>query len=61
MLLSTGERLDVAGSIEEVERPLQDAVRSSPGTLAWLKDARSGESVCVNPAHVVSLTAARPS
>jgi hypothetical protein len=58
LLFSTGDRLEVAGAIEDVEKPLQDAARSSPGTLAWLKDAGSGESVCVNPAHVVSLTPA---
>ena len=48
--------MDVDGSIEAVEKPLQDAARSSTGTLAWLKDAGSGESVCVNPVHVVTLT-----
>jgi hypothetical protein len=46
----------VAGTIEAVEKPLQNAARSSPGTLAWLNDAASGESVCVNPVHVVTLT-----
>jgi hypothetical protein len=58
VLFSTGDRLEVAGAIEDVEKPLQDAARSSPGTLAWLKDAGTGESVCVNPAHVVALTRA---
>jgi hypothetical protein len=48
----------VAGAIEDVEKPLQNAARSSPGTLAWLEDADTGESVCVNPAHVVTLTRA---
>jgi hypothetical protein len=58
LLLTTGDRLEVAGTIEEVEKPLQNASRSSPGTLAWLKDADSGESICVNPAHVVLLAPA---
>jgi hypothetical protein len=58
LLLTTGDRLNVAGAIDEVEKPLQDAARSSPGTLAWLKDADSGESVGVNPVHVVTLTPA---
>jgi hypothetical protein len=58
LLLSTGDRLEVAGTIEDVEKPLQNAVRSSPGTLAWLTDADSGASVCVNPAHVVLLAPA---
>jgi hypothetical protein len=58
LLFSTGDSLEVAGSIQEVEKPLQDAARSSPGTLAWLKDAGTGEPVCVNPVHVVTLTRA---
>jgi hypothetical protein len=56
LLFSTGDTLEVEGSIQDVEKPLQNAARSSPGTLAWLKDAGSGESVCVNPVHVVTLT-----
>jgi hypothetical protein len=48
----------VAGTIEDVEKPLMNASRSGPGTLAWLKDADSGESVCVNPIHVVHLAPA---
>lgn len=55
LLLSTGDQLDVAGALEEVEKPLQNAARSSPGTLARLTDALSGELVCVNPTHVVTL------
>jgi hypothetical protein len=58
LLLSTGDRLEVAGTVEDVEKPLQNASRSSPGTLAWLKDADTGEAVCVNPAHVVLLSPA---
>jgi hypothetical protein len=58
LLLSTGDSLEVEGTIQDVEKPLQNAVRSSPGTLAWLKDAGTGEAVCVNPAHVVTLTPA---
>ena len=56
LLFSTGDRLEVEGSVEDVERPLQDAARSSHGTLAWLTAAGTGASVCVNPAHVVTLT-----
>jgi hypothetical protein len=58
LLLSTGDRLEVAGTVEDVEKPLQNASRSSPGTLAWLKDADSGEAICVNPVHVVLLAPA---
>jgi hypothetical protein len=59
VLLSTGDRLEVAGAAEEVGRILQDAVRSSPGTLAWLQAADGDEAVGVNPAHVVTVTTAR--
>jgi hypothetical protein len=58
LTLSTGVGLEVAGSLQEVEKLLQNAARSSPGTLAWLKDAHSGERVGVNPAHVLTLRAA---
>jgi hypothetical protein len=55
LCLSTGSRLEVAGPPADVEKSLQNAVRSSPGTLAWLHDANTGEAVAVNPAHVVTL------
>lgn len=55
---STGESLEVAGTPDGVGKLLQDAVRSSPGTLAWLQDADSDEAVGVNPAHVVAVTPA---
>jgi hypothetical protein len=61
VLFSTGDRLEVEGTIQDVEKPLQNAARSSPGTLAWLTEADSGASVCVNPTHVVTLTPARRS
>ena len=53
LVLVTGEQLEVAGPLEQIERGLQDAARSSSGTLAWLKEAGSSEPVGVNPAHVV--------
>lgn len=55
ILFSTGDTLDVEGSIQDVEKPLQNAARSGSGTLAWLNEASSGEPVCVNPVHVVTL------
>ena len=54
--LSTGAELLVAGSLQEVEKLLQNAARSSPGTLAWLDESDSGGSIGVNPAHVVTVT-----
>jgi hypothetical protein len=59
LLLSTGASLEVAGTLEDVEKLLQDAVRSSPGTLARLQDADSGVIVGVNPAQVVTVTRGR--
>jgi hypothetical protein len=55
LLLITGEQVEVEGLIEEVGRRLQDAARSSSGTLAWLRDTGTDEPVGVNPAHVVTL------
>jgi hypothetical protein len=57
LLFTTGQQIEVEGLMEDVERRLQDAARSSSGTLAWLKDARTEEPVGVNPAHVVTVTA----
>jgi hypothetical protein len=55
LLLATGERIAIRGAVRDVEKRLQDAVRSGPGTLAWLEESRAGEPVGVNPAHVVTL------
>ncbi len=57
VLLATGDQVEVEGLVEEVGRRLQDAARSSSGTLAWLKDTRTDEPVGVNPTHVVTLRA----
>jgi hypothetical protein len=56
LLLSTGESLEVAGTPDDVGRLLQGAVRSSSGTLAWLRAAGADETVGVNPDHVVTVT-----
>ena len=55
VMMSTGADLEVAGSPQDVAKRLQDAFRSSPGTLAWLDDAEHGTAIGVNPAHVVAL------
>jgi hypothetical protein len=55
LLLVTGEVVEVDGRVEQVEKTLQDAARSTPGTLAWLRHGRTGEPLAVNPAHVVTL------
>ena len=54
--MSTRDTLEVAGSLQDVEKLLQNASRSSPGTLAWLTEAGSGTAVGVNPAQVVTVT-----
>lgn len=59
VVLTTGDRLELAGEAEQIGRILQDAVRSSPGTLAWLEDA-DGEPVGVNPLQVVTVTRSGP-
>jgi hypothetical protein len=55
LILVSNEQVEVDGQIEEVGRLLQDAARSASGTLAWLKDARTAETVGINPAHVVTV------
>jgi hypothetical protein len=55
VLLSTGDQLEVEGSIDEVIKELENAARSSSGTLARLTVADSGESLAINGAHVVAI------
>ena len=55
LLLVNGDLLEVTGSIDDVEKQLQNAVRSSPGTIARLTDAGSDEHVGVNPQHVITV------
>ena len=58
LLLVTGEALEVDGSVENVAKQLEDATRSSAGALAWFTESATGETVALNPAHVVKLRAA---
>jgi hypothetical protein len=53
LLLATGEALEIAGALDEVAKQLENATRSSAGTLAWLQEAATGERFGVNPAQVV--------
>jgi hypothetical protein len=50
-----GEVLRVHGDTKDVERQIMDASRGSLMALAWLVDADTGESLGVNPEHVVLL------
>ena len=56
--LSTGEPIEVAGTLDEVAKALENAARSGPGMLARLAQASDGSAVAVNPAQVVIVRAA---
>jgi hypothetical protein len=60
ILLVTGEELSVDGSVDDVAKVLENAVRSSAGTLARLRESGSDEALGVNPAHVVTVRALEP-
>jgi len=53
ILLATGDQLDVDASVEEAVKELENAARSSAGTLARLTLSSSGEPVALNASHVV--------
>lgn len=57
LLLVTGEQLEVEGSLDAVEKVLENAARSGAGTLAMLAEANSEKPVGVYPAHVVTVRA----
>jgi hypothetical protein len=54
LLLVTGETVEVAGTVQDVAKAVEDASRSSAGALAWFNQA-GGERVALNPAHVVAI------
>jgi hypothetical protein len=58
VLLSTGDQLEVEGAIDEVIKELENAARSSSGTLARLKLSETGEPLAINGAHVVAIRVA---
>jgi hypothetical protein len=53
ILLVTGEQLEVDAPMGEVVKELENAARSSAGTLARLTESRSGEVLALNAEHVV--------
>jgi hypothetical protein len=59
LVLATGGTLDVAASLEQVAKQLENATRSSAGTLAWFEEASARDRLWVNPAHVVSIRRGR--
>jgi hypothetical protein len=60
ILLATGDQVEVEGSVDEVVKALENAARSSAGTLARLTRSGSRESFALNAAHVVLVGAAGP-
>jgi hypothetical protein len=57
ILLATGDQLEVDAPLDEVVKELENAARSSAGTLARLTLIESQEPVAVNAAHVVLVRA----
>jgi hypothetical protein len=55
LLLTTGDWVSVHGAKDDVTRQLEDASRSTTGTLAWFQDVDDGEPVGISPSHVVML------
>jgi len=55
LLLVTGEQVEVEGRVEETAKLLENAARSSAGTLAWLTDSATGETLGINPLQVVTV------
>jgi hypothetical protein len=53
LLLATGETLEVKGPVDRIAKELENARRSSPGTLAWFDEAEADERLGLNPSHVV--------
>jgi hypothetical protein len=59
LLLATGETLEVEGALDEIAKRLENAARSSAGTLAWFEEAPGSLRLGINPAHVVSIRPGR--
>ena len=59
LLLATGEALEIQGPLEQVSKALENAARSSAGTLAWFEQAADGERFGINPGHVVTIRRGR--
>jgi hypothetical protein len=60
ILLVTGDQLEVEAPLDDVVKELENAARSSAGTLARLTRAESGEPVAVNVGHVVHVRPSDP-
>jgi hypothetical protein len=60
IILTNGDRVAVAATLDQVVRELENAARSSAGTLARLTDADTGEQVALNATHVVLVRESAP-
>jgi hypothetical protein len=55
VLLVTGIEIEIDAPLDKVVKELEDAERSSAGTLARLTQAGTGEPIALNAAHVVAV------
>jgi hypothetical protein len=55
LLLVTGTEVEIDAPLDKVVKELEDASRSSAGTLARLRQAGTGEPIALNAAHVVAV------
>jgi len=55
ILLVTGTEIEIDAPLDKVVKELEDAERSSAGTLARLTQAGTGDPIALNAAHVVAV------
>lgn len=55
VVMSTGERYEVAGAPGEIEGLIIEAARGSIMKLAWLTETGTARPIGVNPQHVAAL------
>jgi hypothetical protein len=55
VLLVTGTEIEVDAPLDKVVKVLEDAARSSAGTLARLAQTGTGDPIALNAAHVVAV------
>jgi hypothetical protein len=55
LLLTTGDQIEIEGTVDEAIKELENAARSAHGTLARLSESGTGGPVAVNAAQVVSV------
>jgi hypothetical protein len=55
LLLATGVEVEVDATLDEVVKELENAARSSAGTLARLTQAETGDPLALNATQVVAV------